>query len=335
MKSRRRRSRGAGGVGWLSREAGGRAEKGDDGGRRRPLIGREWSRSAPAGGGLDADRPRQDRSLRRALAVVLAIIEVALLGYAVSGPWFTVGSVSVSGLHHLDEGAVVTAAGLRRPGSLLLVDGDTIRRKLARLPWVRSSSAQPVLPNRILITIEEWKPVALYQAGASGKAVYLNELGTVLADGRPDPQLVAVVGPGAPNLNPGDTPINAQLLHALVEIQASLPTIFGQSVTGFQLDCLGNLTLTTNRSVRIIFGRVLTPEEFASLKDKLSALKSIATDPAATAANVEYVNLENPLAPAVKVRGATPPPSPSPPPGTTPRPASSPTPGGIVVQPCK
>ena len=335
MKSRRRRSRGLAGVIWPSREAAERSDASQDGDPRTPLREREWSRSGPAGGGLDENRPRRDKPFRRAVAVLLASLEIAVLAYGVTGPWFTVRAISVDGLHHLDRGDVVAAAGLQRPGSLMVVDGDTIRRKLARLPWVRSSSAQPALPNRIVITIEEWKPVALYQAGATGKAVYLNELGTVLAEGKPDSQLVGVVGPGGVSTRPGEKAIDGQLLHALLEIQAGLPAIFGEAVSAFQLDCLGNLTLTTTRNVRIIFGRVLTPEEFASLKDKLSALKSIASDPAATAANVEYVNLENPLAPAVKVKGATPPPSPSPAPGTTPKPLPSPTPGGIVVQPCK
>lgn len=335
MKSRRRRSRGFGGLRWPGRDAGAAAAPGEEAESRKPLLGREWSRSAAADGGLEESRPRRDKPFRRSLAVLLALLEVGLLGYAVSGPWFSVRSISVTGLHHQDQAAVIAAAGLQRPGSLLVVDGDTIRRKLARLPWVRSSSAEPLLPNRILITIEEWKPVAVYQAGTGGRSAYVSELGVVLAEGKPDAQLVGVVGPVGSALKPGEKVIDPQLLHALVAIQGSLPGIFGQSVTAFQLDCRGNLTLTTNLGVRIIFGRVLTPEEFASLKDKLSALKSIASDPAATAANVEYVNLENPLAPAVKVKGATPPPGPSPAPGSSPRAPSSPSPVAIVVPPCK
>lgn len=334
MTSRRRRSRGPGPSGWLRRDGSDQPAKEAERESRKPLIGREWSRSEASDAGLD-ERPRRDRPFRRALALLLAIAETALLAYAVAGPWFSVRSVSVAGLQHLDQASVVAAAGLQRPGSVLTVDGDTIRRKLARLAWVRSSSAEPVLPDRVLINVEEWKPVAVFQAGPAGKPVYLNELGAVLADGRLDPQLVAVVGPTATTTRPGDRPIDASLLHALVEIQASLPAIFGQTVAGFQLDCQGNLTLSTNLGVRILFGRVLTPEEFSSLKDKLSALKSIAADPTTTGPNVEYVNLENPLAPAVKIKGATPPPSPSPSPGSSPRPSPPPTPGGIVAQPCK
>ena len=87
----------------------------------------------------------------------------------------------------------------------------------------------------------------------------------------------------------------------------------------------------------IYFGRVLTPEEFASLSAKLSALKSIvASDPdVANPAKVEYINLEDVQQPAVKFKSAQPSPAPSPAAG----PAASPSPSAVAptvqVAPCR
>ncbi|HLQ62593.1 MAG TPA: hypothetical protein VK131_12095, partial [Candidatus Acidoferrales bacterium] len=78
------------------------------------------------------------------------------------------------------------------------------------------------------------------------------------------------------------------------------------------LGSCGNLTLIARRGWRVYFGRVLTSEQFATLNDKLAALKSIAKEVDYNRADLEYVNVMNPSAPAVKYRAAAPNPKPSP-----------------------
>jgi hypothetical protein len=102
----------------------------------------------------------------------------------------------------------------------------------------------------------------------------------------------------------------------------------GQEVAGFVFDSCGDLTLVSKRGWKAYFGRVLTPEEFATLRDKLTALKAIAgnTNGAVNynSPDLAYVNVMNPSEPAVGFH-STAPPSPSPPPAGT-QPVASPAP---------
>jgi cell division septal protein FtsQ len=277
-------------------------------------------------------RPRRvvDAFWRRALALLVAVLELVLAGWLLQAPALSVRQVSVTGLTHLTRAQVVAAAGLTARTSILAVDGDSIRRDLERLAWIRTASVQALLPDRVDIVVSEWAPVAVYRSGPAGKPFYLNDQGTALAPAAASPSLTQIQGAGAePRI--GSRSLDAQLLAALVRIRAGFPSVYGgQSVAGFQVDCFGSLSLTTDKGVAIYFGRVLTPEQFASLSAKLSALKSIAASDPTTAdpTKVEYVNLEDAQQPAVKFKGAKPSPSPSPAAGA---PSPSPSP---AVTPC-
>jgi cell division protein FtsQ len=264
-----------------------------------------------------SDLPRPRPALGRVLSGLLALLEAVLLAWLVTGPALPVRSVEVSGLSHLSRPQVLAAAGLEGRVSMLAVDGDGIRRKLERLAWVRTASARPLLPDRVVIEVQEWVPVALYDG------YLLNDQAAAMSPGDPAPGLVVIQGPAAP-ARPGEHPLDAQLLNALVRIQAAFPTLYpGQKAAAFQLDCLGELTLTTASGVRVIFGRVITPDEFATLQPKVSALKSVAADSEVQHGQVDYINLENPDQVAVHFKGEK-------------APAASPaprTPGSLVPSP--
>ena len=272
----------------------------------------------------------------RALAILVAAAEVVALGWILRGDLTTVHEVSITGLAHLSRAQVIRSAGLDESVSVLVLDGDSIRRDLERLPWVRTASVQPLLPDRVAIDIEEWAPVAVYRSGPGGTLLYLNDQGTALAPAPAAGTLPLVQGGGAGDRKLGSRPLDATLLAALVRIQAAFPAVYGQPVAVFQLDCVGSLSLTTTKGVTIYFGRVLTPEEFASLSAKLSTLKSIAAaDPdVGNPAKVEYINLEDVQQPAVKFKGVKLSPSPSPATGAAP----SPSPSALapeLVTPCR
>jgi hypothetical protein len=125
--------------------------------------------------------------------------------------------------------------------------------------------------------------------------------------------------------------MDVTLLTALVNMQRALPGLLGQEVQSFSLDGCANLTLNARKGWKAYFGRVLTPEEFASLKDKLAALKSISVAVDFNSADLEYVNVMNPYAPAVKLKSARPAPSPTP--AAVPKPAPSPI-APVVVSGC-
>jgi hypothetical protein len=147
--------------------------------------------------------------------------------------------------------------------------------------------------------------------------------------------LVDVQGPAGPEPKVGERPIDQALLTAMVNIQRIFPTLIGQQVAGFIFDSCGDLTLVAKRGWKVYFGRVLTPEEFKTLEDKVAALKAINGHGNVNynSADLEYVNVMNPAEPAVGFHSSLHPPSPSPSPGATPRPSPSPSPTPAVL--CK
>jgi hypothetical protein len=279
---------------------------------------------------------RSERSLRppdvpwplRAVAVLAAVVECAALAWLWFGPALAVRDVTVVGAQHMTSAQVLTAAGLSEGASVLSVDGQSDRQRLLNQTWVRAATVQPQLTGTIVVQISEWQPIAAYHAGKSTKVLLLSNQAVVLGPASSAGTLVDVQGPSGQDPKVGDRPLDPVLLTALVNIQRGFPVFLGQEVAGFVFDSCGDLTLVSKRGWKAYFGRVLTPEEFATLRDKLTALKAIAgnTNGAVNynSPDLAYVNVMNPSEPAVGFH-STAPPSPSPPPAGT-QPVASPAP---------
>ena len=286
-----------------------------------PLKGQLWTRSEKS------LREPDVHWARRAAAAAAAIAECALLGWLWFGPAMAIRTVQVDGAHHLTSAQVMSGAGLSGGGSVLAVDGVTDRQRLLRQTWVRAASVEPQLDGTVVIRISEWQPVAAYHSGGSAHVYLLSNQAVVLGPATSAGGLVDVQGPAGADPRVGDRPLDPLLLTALINIQRGLPALIGQEVAGFIVDSCGDLTLVSKRGWRVYFGRVLTPEEFASLRDKLAALKAIAGHGNVNynSPDLLYVNVMNPAEPAAGYRSRIPA-TPSPSPGSRPQPAPSPLP---------
>jgi cell division protein FtsQ len=292
--------------------------------RTEPLKGQLWTRSEKS------TRPPDVHWAARLLATCAAVLEISILAWLWFGPAFGLRTVEVYGARHLTAQQVAAAAGISG-GSVVSVDGTSAQERLLDQVWIRAATVQPELPGTVVIKVSEWEPVAAYHAGASPRLFLLSSQAVVLGSTPASGGLVDIQGPAGSDPRIGDRPLDAQLLTALVNIQRSLPTLLGQDVAGFIFDSCGDLTMIAKKGWRVYFGRVLTLEEFSSLRDKLSALKAIAgknmVDYSST--DLLYVNVMNPSEPAVGYRSRQPA-APSPSPGATPAP-SSPSP----TSPCR
>ena len=293
--------------------------------RTEPLRGQLWTRSEKS------TRPPAVHWGWRGLAAGVALVELALLGWLWFGPAFAVHVVDVSGSRHLTASQIAAAAGVSSGGSVMAIDGESARNRLLQQVWVRNATVVPELPGTVVIQVSEWQPVAAYHSGPSTKLFLLSSQAVVLGQTPSAGGLVDVQGPAGSDPHVGDHALDPQLLSALVNMQHALPTLLGQDVAGFIFDSCGDLTMIAKKGWRVYFGRVLTPEEFASLRDKLSALKAIAGKNMVdySSADLLYVNVMNPSEPAVGYKSRQPPP-PTPSPGATPAPSPTPT-----SNPCK
>ena len=291
--------------------------------RTEPLGGRQWTRPD-----RPQQRPREAASLGwRALAVLAAGLEIGLIAWLWFGQALTVRSIEVSGAHHMTAAQVAHAAGVGGGASVLSIDGASAEQRLLEQVWIRTASVHAQLPGTVVIQVTEWQPVAVYHAGASTRLFSLSNQAVVLGPAAGAGALLVIQGPAGGDPRVGDRPLDPQLLTALVNIQRDLPSLIGQQVTGFVFDSCGDLTMVAKRGWKVYFGRVLTPEEFAGLRDKLGALKAISGNGNVdyNSSDLEYVNVMNPSEPAVGLKSREPAP-PSPSPGASPAPAPSPSP---------
>lgn len=313
--------------------------------RRRSLLPRAaWRRDLEASEPLKGQLwTRSEKSLRepdvhwarRAVAMGVAVVLSALLGWLWFGPALSVRSVEVTGAEHLTSDQVAQLAGLEGGASVLSVDAEADRHKLLNQTWVQGATVIPQLPGTVLVEISEWQPVAVYHSGPNTQLFLMSDQAVVLAPAPSANGLVDVQGPNGADPKVGQRPIEQVLLTALINMQRGFPALLGQQVSGFIFDSCGNLTLIAKRGWKVYFGRVLTPEEFTTLHDKVAALKAIQGRGQVNynSSDLEYVNVMNPTEPAVGFRSRLNPPTPSPSPGATPRP--SPTPSLSPAPICK
>jgi cell division protein FtsQ len=282
-----------------------------------PISRLEWSRRET--------EPRHPPSRRRAAAIVAVVAELIVLVWLLAGSTFAVRTVRILGAHHLAPGQLRRTAGLDGAPSVLGLDVDTIRRRLEQLPWVRSAEVTPMLPGTLEIDIQEWRAVAAYRA--AGRSFLLNGQGIVLEQVPSTSGLVEIDGPDKTAPPPGRRVLDPQLLGALVSLDGAFPGATGERVARFVIDSCGDMSLVAEPGFSVIFGRMLTQEEYGSLQPKLAALASLRGTVDYRSKDLDYVNVENPSAPAVHLHSTKPPPSPSP--------APSPSPGGIRVPSCR
>jgi len=301
--------------------------------RRRSLMPRvDWR------GGLEHSEPlkgqlwtRSEQALRepdvhwgwRGLAVGAAVAEVALLAWLWFGPALAVQTIDVVGAQHMTRAQVARAAGLTEGASVLSVDGESDRQRLVNQTWVRTATVVPQLTGVVLVQVSEWQPIAGYHAGKSGKLYFLSDQAVVLGLASPTGPLVDVQGPAGADPKVGDRALDVQLLTALVNIQRGLPGLIGQEVSGFVFDSCGQLTLVAKRGWKVYFGRVLTPEEFTTLREKVASLKAIVANVNYSSPDLDYVNVMNPSEPAVGYKSLQPKP-PTPAAGASPQPSPTP-----------
>jgi cell division septal protein FtsQ len=274
-----------------------------------PLKGQLWTRS-------ERNLKEPDvHPMRRVVATVVALAECVVLGWLWFGPALAVKTVDISGARHLTAAQVAEAAELSGNRSVLAVDGESDRQRLLDQVWVRTANVDPRLDGTVVVRISEWQPIAAYHAGPSKNYFLLSSQAVVLGPAATADALVDIQGPAGANPRIGAQALDPTLLTALVNIERGFPALIGQEVSGFIVDSCGNLTLISKRGWKVYFGRVLTPEEFATLRDKLAALKAIAGHGNVDYNSVDlaYVNVMNPSEPAAGYKSGQPTaPSPSP-----------------------
>ncbi len=84
---------------------------------------------------------------------------------------FGIEAVSIAGARELHESEILAAGGIDSKSSLLFVDVNAVRARLAAMPLVQDVSVRKLFPNRLIVDITEREPFAIWQKGGVLKLV--------------------------------------------------------------------------------------------------------------------------------------------------------------------
>ena len=110
---------------------------------------------------------------------------------------FDIAAVTMTGQSRVSEKELLEAAKIGAGQSLPFLDPTAVREHLLALPLVKSARVMKLYPNRLVVTIEEREPYALWQR--DGQVFVVSEDGVTIDDLRTDAYLTLpfVVGEGA------------------------------------------------------------------------------------------------------------------------------------------
>jgi cell division septal protein FtsQ len=238
---------------------------------------------------------------------IWAVAQITLLGAEVfaalsllAQPAFRPKQVEVIGTTHLTTPQIIAALSLPADRTIFFLNHSELEQRLTAIPWIRSASVSLALPDRVTATITEWKPSAVLQVGEATYA--MNDLGQVLDPAAEAGGLAVINRPDFGPVAYGQRAVDRDLLPMLLQLKAGFAAAFKISLMSFGLDRRDVLTAQTDRGWAIIFGQMVTSDDRATLTPKLAALRALNSRVDFTSTQIQYINLENPGAPAVQMR---------------------------------
>ncbi len=152
-----------------------------------------------------------------------------------------VGNVQVTGRERTPAEEILTVLAVKQGGPLLDFDPHQAKAALETLPWVRHATVERRLPNLIVVTLDERRPMALWQL--DGKLQVIDEEGRVIPVAQVEDYggLPLVVGPGADSAAAG-----------LLEMLTSEPALRAQVVAAVRVgDRRWNIRLQAGIDVKL------------------------------------------------------------------------------------
>jgi cell division protein FtsQ len=112
---------------------------------------------------------------------------------------FKVEDILVVGRRETTRSEIFSAIGLVRGAPILAFDLNAAKARVEALPWITKTSLERMLPNTILLRVEERRPMAIWQN--KGKFVLIDSDGKVILKKGLErfSDLLVVVGKGAPD----------------------------------------------------------------------------------------------------------------------------------------
>ena len=242
-----------------------------------------------------ADGPRPRPGRRRIVAAGLLVVQLAALVALLNAPAFKVHSVDVRGDVLLGRDTVLAAARVPQ-GSLFTVDGDAIRARVSRLPWVRSAVVTTQLPSTVHIALTEWQPDLLVHSGSRNDFVAGNgatlAFTAATASARKGIAVLLDERVGSQSLMSG-------LADLLANAAARWRSTFGCGLDAFVISATNQLSAWCSTGWQVVFGTLDSSAALAAVPGQLAVLAALKTKLDYTKPTFGYVRLDNPSEPAI------------------------------------
>jgi len=243
--------------------------------------------------------PGDVRAMNAIAALVFTLAGVVLLvsgaSWIARRPLFAVGSVRLEG--DLQRNSVTTVRANALPhlaGNFFTMDLERARDAFEQVPWVRHATVRRVWPNKLIVTLEEHQPVALW-AGDENSDKMVNSHGEVFEANVGD-----VEDEGLPEFS-GPDGSSARVLgmyHRLLPVLQQL----GSEVTGLALSGRGSWKVELESGAAVELGRG-TEEEVIERTARF--VRTVPTVERKFHAPLESADLRHAEGYAVKLKGVS------------------------------
>lgn len=187
---------------------------------------------------------------RRVLAVAaLPVVLLAVIVVAFNLPQLKVTQVEIVGGKALDINRV--KASLRLDGqNLLAIDAPMIEKMLRQQPAVKAVTVRRQWPNKVIVQVEERRPVAIWQTPEGAFAV--DEEGYVISEAQAQGPLPAIVA------QEGGLRVGSRVPQGVMglskDIISRMPRESGAQPRQFQYSTSLGLAVVTDQGWKAIFG---------------------------------------------------------------------------------
>jgi cell division septal protein FtsQ len=189
---------------------------------------------------------------------------------------FYVYEATISGVGMLTPQEVYAASGIDSM-SIFWIDPERVAGRLAQLPEVRQARVTLSLPNRVLISVEEQRPLALWQSGE--QLLWLSAEGVLLPVHGELGGALRIVDADRQTYQPGDQ-VDPGLLTAALGLRELMPKL-----AVVQLSRSWGISFRAPEGWRVYLG------DGEDMEAKLAILRALQRDIAASGEQVKTIDL--------------------------------------------
>ena len=168
--------------------------------------------------------------------------------------YFRAEEIHVTGASRLSEKAIFEAAELEYGDNILSVNLSMVRKRLVAEPWIKSADIQREFPSRLIIRVEEHRPLAVLDVG---RCFLIDTAGKIFKEAEPSemgsiPIVAGIDYADWKRLEYPETNIYAAVMNLLKVLKAKQNVFPGQAVREVEVDNEMGLTLKTSGPVATI-----------------------------------------------------------------------------------